>query len=112
MESRRLHALLLAVLLLAPALLCAAGQGIPALRDAGRRLSAAEGIHCFCHSASRGGEGSLRAPEAPSPRALYFSVDAPVLNAGGAQFLTFALLPGPPDVPSREPLTPPPIVLA
>jgi hypothetical protein len=112
MEARRIKSALLAVLLLAPALLCAADRGIPALRDSNRRLSAVEGIHCFCHGAQRPGEGSVRAPESPSPRALYFPLAAPVLDAGHPRSLIVVFPPAPPGVLAREPLTPPPIVLA
>jgi len=109
MELRPLKASILALLLLAPALLCAADRGIPALRDAGRRLSAAESIHCFCHDASLPGEGTLRAPDTPSPRALYFPVAAADLRPIAGDRLVFASPPAPPVIPAPEPLTPPPI---
>lgn len=99
-----------AALLLAPALLCATGpRGIsPNGRTA--RPAMKEGIRCFCHPAADGRGGAVRAPDAPSARALYLLDSANDHRVKLSRRLALPAASNPLGQPAPEPLVPPPLV--
>jgi len=108
----RARAILLALLLLAPSLLCLADpDGLSAPRVPSR-IGAAEGIRCFCHPGAQEGAASLSKADGPVARLLYAATVVHALEPGSPPAI-FAHR----DIPaagliSLEPPTPPPIVSA
>ncbi|MDP3939417.1 MAG: hypothetical protein Q8R92_14955 [Deltaproteobacteria bacterium] len=101
-----------AMLILAPALLCAtsprdaspAGPGTPAAR-----INAKEGIHCFCHPAGEARSGVIRAPESLSASAHYLIALLDGRPDTVAGRLAPDSAPFAADQPAPEPLLPPPV---
>ncbi len=102
----RARAILLALLLLAPSLLCAADPAERSVPRGARRIGSTEGIHCFCHSGSQPGAASMSQPDAPSSRALYAATVAFALDRGPASMIVVV-----PDIPAAGLVSPKPPTL-
>ncbi len=100
-----------AMLILAPALLCATSLGnfsTAGPSSAAARMNAGEGIRCFCHPAAER-SGVIRAPENVSASALYLIalLDGRPDTVAGRLAPDSALFAA--DQPAPEPLLPPPV---
>lgn len=102
-------AFIAALLILAPAVLCATAPRPGAPAGASRSLRGSEGIHCFCHKPAAGTAGTIQSSEAPAARIVYL----PQALITGRHARPGALphaRPGVPALrPAPEPLLPPPI---
>jgi hypothetical protein len=108
----RARAILLALLLLAPSLLCAADPAERSAPRGARRIGSTEGIHCFCHSASQPGAASMSRPDAPAARTLYATVAAFVPDRGSVSMIAVVREIPAAGLVSPKPPTPPPNALA